>query len=104
MATLSSVLLLLLLSHFSHVQLCATPKTHSPPGSPIPGILQAKTLEWVAIAFSCLWGCKESDMTKQLTHISDASRWTNSSLTFINRHRKTIQLGHTSNCEWKNKP
>ena len=25
---------------------------HSPPGSPIPGILQARTLEWVAIAFS----------------------------------------------------
>ena len=24
----------------------------SPPGSPIPGILQARTLEWVAIAFS----------------------------------------------------
>ena len=26
----------------------------SPPGSAIPGILQARTLEWVAIAFSCL--------------------------------------------------
>ena len=24
----------------------------SPPGSPIPGILQARTLEWVAISFS----------------------------------------------------
>ena len=24
----------------------------SPPGSPVPGILQARTLEWVAIAFS----------------------------------------------------
>ena len=24
----------------------------SPPGSPAPGILQARTLEWVAIAFS----------------------------------------------------
>ena len=24
----------------------------SPPGSPVPGILQAKTLEWVAISFS----------------------------------------------------
>ena len=27
----------------------------SPPGSPIPGILQARTLEWVAISFSKLW-------------------------------------------------
>ena len=24
----------------------------SPPGSPIPGILQARTLEWIAISFS----------------------------------------------------
>ena len=24
----------------------------SPPGSPVPGILQARTLEWVAICFS----------------------------------------------------
>ena len=26
----------------------------SPPGSPVPGILQARTLEWVAISFSML--------------------------------------------------
>ena len=34
------------------LQLCPTlcdPKDGSPPGSPIPGILQARTLEWVAI-------------------------------------------------------
>ena len=37
------------------LQLCPTPchpKDGSPPGSPIPGILQARTLEWVAISFS----------------------------------------------------
>ena len=28
------------------------PTDGSPPGSPVPGILQARTLEWVAIAFS----------------------------------------------------
>ena len=36
-------------------QSCLTlcdPIDGSPPGSPIPGILQARTLEWVAIAFS----------------------------------------------------
>ena len=27
----------------------------SPPGSPAPGILQARTLEWVAISFSNAW-------------------------------------------------
>ena len=37
------------------LQSCLTlcdPIDHSPPGSPIPGILQARTLEWVAISFS----------------------------------------------------
>ena len=28
------------------------PIESSPPGSPVPGILQARTLEWVAISFS----------------------------------------------------
>ena len=42
---------LLLLSRFSRVRLC-DPIDESPPGSPIPGILQARTLEWVAISFS----------------------------------------------------
>ena len=41
----------LLLSHFSRVGLC-DPIDSSPPGSPVPGILQARTLEWVAISFS----------------------------------------------------
>ena len=42
-------------------QLCPTlcdPIDGSPPGSPIPGILQARTLEWVAIAFSKAWKWK----------------------------------------------
>ena len=47
-------LLLLLLSHFSHVWLCH-PIDGSQPGSPAPGILQARTLEWVAISFSNAW-------------------------------------------------
>ena len=45
------LLLLLLLSHFSHVQLC-DPIDGSPPGSSVLGILQARTLEWVAVSFS----------------------------------------------------
>ena len=55
--------LLELISEFSNVaaaaakslQSCPTlsdPIDGSPPGSPIPGILQARTLEWVAISFS----------------------------------------------------
>ena len=42
---------MLLLSRFSHVPLCDA-RDGSPPGSPVPGILQARTLEWVAISFS----------------------------------------------------
>ena len=42
------IMSLLLLSHFSCVQLCATPEDSSPPGSAVPGTLQARTLEWVA--------------------------------------------------------
>ena len=34
------------------------PIDSSPPGSPIPGILQARTLEWVAISFSNAWKWK----------------------------------------------
>ena len=37
------------------LQLCpilCDPIDGSPPGSPVPGILQARTLEWVAISFS----------------------------------------------------
>ena len=43
------------------LQLCLTlcdPIDGSPPGSPIPGILQARTPEWVAIPFSNAWKWK----------------------------------------------
>ena len=42
-------------------QSCPTlcdPVDGSPPGSPVPGILQARTLEWVAISFSSAWKWK----------------------------------------------
>ena len=45
------------------LQSCPTlrnPIDGSPPGSPIPGILQARTLEWVAISFSNAWQWKWS--------------------------------------------
>ena len=46
------------------LQSCLTlcdPIDGSPPGSPVPGILQARTLEWVAIDFSEN-GLKQSEM------------------------------------------
>ena len=59
-------LMLLLLSHFSHVRLC-DPMDSSPPGSPVPGILQVRTLEWVAISFSNAWKWKVK--VKSLSHV-----------------------------------
>ena len=53
----SLLLLLLLLSCFSHVRLC-DPIDGSPAGSVIPGILQARILEWVANSFSNAWKWK----------------------------------------------
>ena len=41
----------------SYPTLC-DPTDGSPPGSPVPGILQARTLEWVAISFSNAWKWK----------------------------------------------
>ena len=58
--------MLLLLSRFSHPTLC-NPTDDSPPGSPVPGILQAKTLEWVAISFSNAWKWKVK--VKSLSHV-----------------------------------
>ena len=43
------------------LQSCRTlcnPIDSSPPGYPVPGILQARTLEWVAISFSNAWKSK----------------------------------------------
>ena len=45
------------------LQSCPTlcdPRDGSSPGSPVPGILQARTLEWVAISFSSAWKWKWS--------------------------------------------
>ena len=52
--------------HYSAVAAAAAAKSlqscdpidGSPPGSPVPGILQARTLEWVAISFSSAWNWK----------------------------------------------
>ena len=52
------------------LQSCPTlcdPIDGSPPGSPVPGILQARTLEWVAISFSKVWKWKVK--VKTFSHI-----------------------------------
>ena len=54
----SGLLLLLLLSRFQSCPTLCDPIDGSPPGSPVPGILQTRTLEWVAISFSNAWKWK----------------------------------------------
>ena len=52
------------------LQSCLTlcnPIDSSLPGSPVPGILQARTLEWVAISFSNAWKWKVK--VKSLSHV-----------------------------------
>ena len=54
-------LFLLIPATAKSLQSCPTlcnPIDGSPPGSPIPGILQARTLEWVTISFSNEWKWK----------------------------------------------
>ena len=60
------------------LQSCLTlcnPIDGSPPGSPIPGILQTRALEWVAISFSNAWEWKMK--VKSLSRVrSSATPWT----------------------------
>ena len=60
------------------LQSCPTlcdPIDGSPPGSPVPEILQARTLEWVAISFSNVWKWKVN--VKSLSHVQLlATPWT----------------------------
>ena len=60
------------------LQLCLTlcdPIDGSPPGSPVPGILQARTLEWVVISFSnaCKWKVKVNSLCPTLSDPTDFS-------------------------------
>ena len=56
------------------LQSCPTlcdPKDGSPPGSPVPGILQARALEWVAISFSqCMKVKSESELAHSCPTLS----------------------------------
>ena len=59
------------------LQSCPTLPTidGSPPGSPVPGILQARTLEWVAISFSSAWKWKVKVKSLSRVRLS-AAPWT----------------------------
>ena len=60
------------------LQSCPTlcdPIDGRPPGSPVPGILQARTLEWVAISFSSAWKWKVKGKSLSRVRLLEAP-WT----------------------------
>ena len=81
------------------LQSCPTlcdPRDGSPPGSPVPGILQARTLEWVAISFSNAWKWKVK--VKSLSHVPLlATSWTAA-------HQAPLSMGFSRQEYWSEVP
>ena len=81
------------------LQSCPTlcdPIDGSPPGSPVPGILQAGTLEWVAISFSNAWKWKVK--VKSLSRVRlFATPWTAA-------HQAPPSMGFSRQDYWSGSP
>ena len=81
------------------LQSCPTlcdPIDGSPPGSPVPGILQARTLEWVAVSFSNAWKWKVK--VKSLSRVRLlATPWTAA-------HQAPLSMGFSRQEYWSGLP
>ena len=81
------------------LQSCPTlcdPIDGSPPGSPVPGILQARTLEWVSISFSNAWTWKVK--VKSLSSVRlPATPWTVA-------HQAPLSMGFSRQEYWSGVP
>ena len=79
------------------LQSCPTlcdPVDGSPPGSSVPGILQARTLEWVAISFSNAWKVK----VKSLSRVwPSATPWTAA-------YQAPLSIGFSRQEDWSGVP
>ena len=92
-------------SLLSRVQLFCNPRDYSPPGSSVHGIIQARTLEWVAIPFS-----RASSQPRDGTQVSCIAgrffiiRATREALeygkiyTYTHTHTHRILLSHKKEC------
>ena len=81
------------------LQSCPTlcdPIDGSPPGSPVPGILQARTLEWVASSFSSAWKWKVKVKLLSCVRLL-ATRWTAA-------HQAPSSLGFSRQEHWSGLP
>ena len=70
---ISTIFLDSMLCYAKSLQSC--PTLCNPPGSPVPGTLQARTLEWVAISFSNSWKWKVKVKSLSRVRLS-ATPWT----------------------------
>ena len=68
----------------------------SPPGSPVPGILQARTLEWVAISFSNAWKWKVKGKALSCVGLL-ATPWTAA-------HQAPLSMGFSRQEYWSGVP
>ena len=81
------------------LQSCPTlcdPRDGSPPGSPVPGILQARTLEWVAISFSNAWKWKVNVKSLSRVRLS-ATPWTAA-------YQAPLSMGYSRQEYWSGVP
>ena len=81
------------------LQSCPTlcnPRDDSPPGSPIPGILQARTLEWVAISFPNAWKWKVKVKSLSCVRLI-ATPWTAA-------HQALLSMGFSRQEYWSGVP
>ena len=77
------------------LQSCPTlcdPIDGSPPGSPVPGIFQARTLEWVAISFSNAWKWKVKVKSLSCVRLW-ATPWTAA-------HQAPLSVGFSRQEDW----
>ena len=75
---------------------CGSIYVGSPPGSPVPGILQARTLEWVAIAFSNAWKWKVKGKSLSRVRLL-ATPWTTA-------HQAPLSMGCSRQEYWSGVP
>ena len=81
------------------LQSCPTlcdPIDGSPPGSPIPGILQARTLEWVATSFSSVWKWK--------LKVKSFSRVRPSAIPWTAAYQAPLSMGFSRQEYWSGEP
>ena len=91
--------LILMIATAKSLQSCPTlcdPRDGSPPGSAVPGILQVRTLEWVAISFSDAWKWKMK--VKSLSHVRlPVTPWTTA-------HQASPSMGFSRQECWSGVP